>query len=170
MSAMDTTLLEPRALRSVFGRFATGVAVVTTRDGNRQPVGVTVNSFTSVSLAPPLILFCILNNASNYRLWESARRFTVNILTERQQAQSNALARPTQASWEQIPHHFGDNDCPVLEGAAAVIECEHHAHCDGGDHLIVIGRVLRCREAGEEAPLLYYRGRYAQLDVYPVSR
>jgi flavin reductase (DIM6/NTAB) family NADH-FMN oxidoreductase RutF len=170
MTATSIELMDPRTLRSAFGRFATGVAVITTADSEGRPFGVTVNSFTSVSLEPPLILFCILNSANNYRVWEQAQRFTVNILTERQKELSNAFARPHQNPWQHVDHFRSESGCPVLTASSAAIECTRHSHFPGGDHLIVVGQVQRIRSDSEEAPLLYYRGQYAQLDVYEPSR
>lgn len=170
LSTPSPAALDPRTLRDVFGRYATGVAVVTTTCADGRPIGVTVNSFTSVSLDPPLVLFCLLLSANNLERWRVAQHFTINVLTEQQVEQSNAFARPNLASWDGVPHGRGDNGCPRLNGALATIECTLHQQIEAGDHLVIVGRVTQCEGQGEAAPLLYYRGRYAHLDVHVPSR
>lgn len=154
--------LDPRALRNAFGHYTTGVVVVTTATPDGQKVGVTVNSFTSVSLDPPLVLFCLLNSAKAYPVWKQARRFTMNILTAEQQRVSNAFARPSSTSpWDAVAHAAGANGCPLIAGAAASLECELHEHFPGGDHLILVGRVTTVHsEESQGTPLAFYRGKY----------
>lgn len=155
------TTFDARALRNAFGYYTTGVVVVSTVTPAGQKVGVTVNSFTSVSLDPPLVLFCLLNNANAYQTWEQARHFTMNILTAGQQAVSNAFARPSSNSWDTVDHGVGANGCPVLHEAATSLECELHGHYPGGDHLIIVGRVTAVHEGPKHpVPLAFYRGKY----------
>ena len=156
-------VLESRELRDVLGLYATGIAVVTTVLDDGEPLGVTVNSFTSVSLDPPLILFCILNRATHYAHWERGAAFTVNILAESQQDLSNLFARPSSCSWERVEYADGQNGAPVLTGSLAAIECIRERVVPAGDHLIVIGRVVRLQKESDGSPLLYYRGGYAHL-------
>jgi flavin reductase (DIM6/NTAB) family NADH-FMN oxidoreductase RutF len=152
---------EPRSLRNAFGNYTTGVVVATTTTPDGQKAGVTVNSFTSVSLDPPLVLFCLLNSANAYRTWEQAQHFTMNILTAGQQAVSNAFARPSSNPWDRVAHTIGDNGCPLLDGAATSLECKRFIHYPGGDHLIIVGRVTAVRSTVEHpVPLAFYRGRY----------
>jgi len=158
--AMPPTL-DPRTLRNAFGCYTTGVVVVTTTGADGQKTGVTVNSFTSVSLDPPLVLFCLLNSANAYRTWEQATHFTMNILASGQQQVSNAFARPSSNPWDAIGHTAGDNGCPLIDGAAASLECERFQHFPGGDHLILVGRVTAVRIAtGPMEPLAFHRGKY----------
>ncbi|CAB5695087.1 p-hydroxyphenylacetate 3-hydroxylase, reductase component [Delftia tsuruhatensis] len=154
--------LDPRALRNAFGHYTTGVVVVTTTTAQGHKVGVTVNSFTSVSLDPPLVLFCLLNRSNAYQTWAQARHFTMNILTADQQAVSNAFARPSQSSpWDLVAHTTGANGCPLVSAAAASLECALHEHLPGGDHLILVGRVTAVHTAASHAvPLAFYRGQY----------
>jgi flavin reductase (DIM6/NTAB) family NADH-FMN oxidoreductase RutF len=153
--------LDARALRNAFGYYTTGVVVVTTTAPDGRKVGVTVNSFTSVSLDPPLVLFCLLNSANSYRTWEQARHFTMNVLTAGQQRVSNAFARPSCDPWDDVRHHMGANGCPVLLDAATSLECELHGHFPGGDHLIIVGRVAALHAGPEHpVPLAFYRGKY----------
>lgn len=156
-----TSLLDPRSLRNAFGCYTTGVVVVTTLGPEGQKTGVTVNSFTSVSLDPPLVLFCLLNSANAYRTWEQAQRFTMNILAADQQRVSNAFARPSANPWEGIGHTIGANGCPLLDGAAVGLECERFSHYPGGDHLIIVGRVTAVQSpTAPPGPLAFYRGKY----------
>ena len=160
MATADSAAFDPRLLRNAFGRYTTGVVVVTARGPAGEPVGVTVNSFTSVSLDPPLVLFCLLNRANSYAIWERAEHFTMNILTEGQQSVSNAFARPSNNPWAGIACHLGSNGCAVLDGAAASLECSKHAHIPGGDHLIIVGRVTHVHSDADAGPLVFYRGKY----------
>jgi flavin reductase (DIM6/NTAB) family NADH-FMN oxidoreductase RutF len=160
MDASTSLAFDPRVLRNAFGRYTTGVVVVTTRSPQGEATGVTVNSFTSVSLDPPLVLFCLLNRANSYATWERAEHFTMNILTESQQKVSNAFARPSANPWMGIEHSEGDNGCAILHGAAASLECRQFAHYPGGDHLIIVGQVTRVHSSGDAGPLAFYRGKY----------
>jgi len=155
-----STVLDPRSLRNAFGHYTTGVVVVTTTTPEGQKVGVTVNSFTSVSLDPPLVLFCLLNNANAYAIWEQAQQFTMNILTAAQQSVSNAFARPSSNPWASVAHGVGGNGCPVIAGAAVSLECQRFVHYPGGDHLIIIGQVTALHAGPEAPPLAFHRGRY----------
>ncbi|MES2245527.1 MAG: flavin reductase family protein [Pseudomonadota bacterium] len=153
--------LDPRSLRNAFGCYTTGVVVVTTMGPAGQKVGVTVNSFTSVSLDPPLVLFCLLNSANAYPTWEKAEHFTINILSSGQQRESNAFARPSSNPWEGIGHTLGANGCPLLDGASAALECKRFHHYPGGDHLIIVGQVTAVRSPSQQlGPLTFHRGKY----------
>jgi flavin reductase (DIM6/NTAB) family NADH-FMN oxidoreductase RutF len=158
-SQPDDTRVDPRALRNALGCYGTGVAVITTRDAEGRHVGVTVNSFASVSLDPPLILFSLLRNANILAAFQSFPHFAVNILAHPQEALSNSFARPSSASWD-FPHTAGDNTCALFPGALAQLECTRHAELDGGDHVILLGRVTRIHQHDAADPLLFYRGRY----------
>ncbi|GAB2458398.1 hypothetical protein GCM10027082_06110 [Comamonas humi] len=154
--------IDPRALRNAFGYYTTGVVVVTTTTPEGQKVGVTVNSFTSVSLDPPLVLFCLLNSSNAYQTWKQARHFTMNILTADQQSVSNAFARPSTTNpWDVVEHTVGANGCPLVSGAATSLECDMHEHFPGGDHLILVGRVTAVHsDVPHAVPLAFYRGKY----------
>lgn len=152
--------LDPRSLRNAFGYYATGVAVVTTCTPSSERIGVTVNSFTSVSLDPPLVSFCLLNRANCYRVWREAAAFTVNVLSADQQRVANAFARPSGNPWEGVPVRAGGNGCAVLDGALSTVECVRFAHYPGGDHLIIVGRVTAVDAVTDQPPLLFYRGNY----------
>jgi flavin reductase (DIM6/NTAB) family NADH-FMN oxidoreductase RutF len=150
--------------RQALGRFATGVAVVTglAQDGAR--LGITVSSFNSVSLAPPLILFSIARRTNSFPAWQAARHYAVNILSEHQEALSDRFARPLADKWDGVETIAGRHGLPILQGALAVLECAAHARHDGGDHEIFVGRVEDLLiGTAPDRPLVFFSGRYRRL-------
>ena len=148
-----------RALRHALGRFATGVTVVTTRCPSGKLVGLTANSFSSVSLDPPLILFCVHQRS---RMLDTLRRtgqFVVNILAEHQKDLCRAFAgkETRQFGGDGVAHHAGLTGAPILSDALAYMECRVHRLDDGGDHQIVIGEVLGLDVLAESNPLTFFR-------------
>ena len=157
--------IDQRELRNAFGCFATGVTIVTTLDRDGDRVGITANSFTSLSLEPPLVLFCVGSAINSFQAFESCRHFNVNVLREDQMDLSRNFARTSDDKWQDVEHGYGENGCPSFGGALATLECDKHAMYEGGDHLIMVGRVTRLvYDNGACRPLLYYRGDYARLD------
>ena len=154
---------DARTLRDALGCFATGVTVVTALDAEGQPVGLTANSFTSVSLDPPLLLVCIAKTASSLAALEAAENFAVNVLHIGQQPTSNLFAKSGEDRFSETPWRRGHNDTPLLTGALANFECKRHALHEGGDHVILIGEVVRARFEPRRDPLLYFRGKYRRL-------
>jgi flavin reductase (DIM6/NTAB) family NADH-FMN oxidoreductase RutF len=147
---------DSRDFRSALGCFATGVAVITAQPDDGPAVGVTVNSFSSVSLDPPLVLYCLGK-------WSHAPGFVVNVLAEDQKELSVRFSRSTlQERFSGLPVTTGVTGAPVLAGCLATLDCTREAVHDAGDHIVIIGRVqaLAWREG---RPLLYYRGTYAEL-------
>jgi flavin reductase (DIM6/NTAB) family NADH-FMN oxidoreductase RutF len=156
-----TTAIEPLTMRRTIGRFATGVAVVTTLDG-REPHGMTVNSLTSVSLTPPLLLVCLTTGARTTDAVVNAGRFAVNILSARQEEIALRFARRGADHFQGLELTYGDHAVPVVPDALAHLECAVERHFDAGDHLVVIGQVDRvCDREGE--PLAFRGGRFADL-------
>ncbi len=148
--------------RQALSQFASGVTVVTTRDAQGQPLGLTVSAFCSVSLEPPLVLVCVDKTSASYRgFWES-RAFIVNILAEEQQDLSRRFATKEPKKFEGVRYRAGIEGIPRLEGALAHIECRIVHAYEGGDHTIFVGEV-EGTEVREARPLLYFRGRYARL-------
>jgi flavin reductase (DIM6/NTAB) family NADH-FMN oxidoreductase RutF len=149
--------------RRVLGCFATGVTIVTIADEEGKPYGLTVNSFTSVSLEPLLVLICIDHSAQGYSQFSVGRYFGVNILTEAQEALSRRFAdRQIADRFENLPYHEGKTGVPLLPNSLASLECRITDAYPGGDHTIFIGAVEEaCVYKGD--PLIFYRGRYAQL-------
>lgn len=155
--------VDPREFRSALGTFATGVTIVTTMSHDGTPIGLTANSFTSVSLDPPLVLFCLDRKSYSYAHFEKASHFAVNVLAAEQQSVSNHFARPSEDKWRDMTLDLCGVGCPAFKESLAVFECETQRIHDGGDHVIVVGKVLSFDYKREGAPLLYYRGKYGRL-------
>lgn len=154
---------DQRTLRDALGCFATGVTVLTTLTGDRQPVGLTANSFTSVSLDPPLLLVCIAKSATSAASFKTCAQFAVNVLHIGQQPVSSRFAKKGEERFSQTRWEPGLEGCPVLTGSLATFECTTHELLDGGDHIILIGAVERARFEPHRDPLLYFRGKYRRL-------
>jgi flavin reductase (DIM6/NTAB) family NADH-FMN oxidoreductase RutF len=155
--------LDSRAFRDALGQFATGVAVVAVRTKAGEAVGLTVNSFASVSLNPPLILWSLDRASDRFQTFMQAAHFAVNILAEDAGPLSQRLARKGERSLEGEPVTSGEHGVPVLTRALSHFDCAVEARHDGGDHVIFVGRVLRFGHDPKRKPLLYYRGRYRAL-------
>jgi flavin reductase (DIM6/NTAB) family NADH-FMN oxidoreductase RutF len=151
-------MLDPGDMRAVMGRFATGVTVVTTAG----PLGSTANAVSSVSLHPPLVLVCLREESETLAGLRASGGYAINVLAEDQQALADRFARPaSRAQWDGVGHVLSDTGSPLLDGTLATIECAVHDVADGGDHRIVIGRVLSVRLAeAAGAPLLFSEARY----------
>ena len=154
---------DARTLRDALGCFATGVTVVTTRDGAGAPIGLTANSFSAVSLDPPLILFCLAKSSSNLARFRAAEHFAINVLHIGQQPTSGVFARSTEDRFQDVAWESWDTGAPILSGSLASFECATHEVVEAGDHLVFIGRVLRARFEPRRDPLLYFRGKYRRL-------
>lgn len=158
------TDFDPRALREAFGAFATGVTVVTGIDPQGNRVGLTANSFTSVSLDPPLLLVCPARTASALPALQASWRFAVNVLALDQQAVADRFTKRDVDRFADAPWSLW-HGVPVLAGTCASFVCDVHAVLDGGDHAILVGRVKALRTLPDAEPLLYVRGRYRQVHV-----
>ena len=154
---------DARTLRDALGCFGTGITVVTTIDESGQPVGLTANSFTSVSLDPPLLLVCLARTAGSLPAFEAAESFGVNVLHIGQQPISARFARRDEDRFAGTPWESWDAGIPILKNSLASFECARHALYDGGDHVILVGRVLRVRFEPRRDPLLFFRGKYRRL-------
>lgn len=151
---------DSRALRYALAHYTTGVAIITTRTPEGGHTGLTVNSFTSVSLDPPLVLFCLANRSSLLAAFEQAGYFAINLLAKGQQALSNRFASPSSNSWEGVKYRTGEHGCALLTGALGSLECATRAVYPGGDHLILVGQVMRFEVAAPGDPLVFYQGAY----------
>jgi flavin reductase (DIM6/NTAB) family NADH-FMN oxidoreductase RutF len=151
-------------LRAAMGHFATGVAVVTAADREGRPFGTTANAISSLSLDPPLVLACLRRESETLAALRVTDRFAVNVLGAEQRELSDRFARRTEpTTWAGVAHRLPDG-VPVLDDAVATVECRVHEIADGGDHVIVIGRVVAVGHPDDHvAPLLFYRGAYAAL-------
>ena len=166
-----STSFDGRQLRDVLGSFTTGVTVITTRDADGTPHGVTANSFSSVSLDPPLVLWSQALSSKSYPAFRDSEHFGVNILAEDQVALSNHFARSQLDKFSAYQHSQGLGGVPILEGISSHLECVKVAMYPGGDHVIYMGRVERIRNEGRR-PLAFMSGRYVVAyghDLGPVS-
>lgn len=152
------------AFRRTLGHFATGVAVVTASTAAGEVVGMTMSSFNSVSLEPPLVLFSVARSARSLPAMRAAKGFGINILGHHQADLSDRFARALTDKWDQVEHRRGANGVPLIAGAIAHFECVPFAHHDGGDHEIFLARVLRFGGPGAGDPLIFFRGRYHSLE------
>jgi flavin reductase (DIM6/NTAB) family NADH-FMN oxidoreductase RutF len=150
---------DARALRDAFGAFLTGVTVVTTVDDAGAPIGFTANSFTSVSLDPPLLLVCLAKTSRNYATLTCAKGFGVNILSEGQKDVSNTFARPVEDRFASVQWQNGPFGSPVFADVAAWFDCAMQDVVDAGDHVILLGRVEGFDNTGKTG-LGYARGGY----------
>lgn len=156
--------LDPDSFRSVLGRFASGVTVVTARDGAGADHGLTVSAFCSLSLHPPQVLVCIDRQSAQLEVLAQAAYFAVNILTANQEAISRRFAGRDDANrFHGIGYTRGKFGAALLDDVLAWLECRLVGTHDGGDHQILIGQV-ESAHARAERPLLYYRGGYATLE------
>ena len=150
-----------QALRNAFGHFATGVTIITAMDAQGAAVGVTANSFSSLSLDPPLVLWSLAKTSSNYSVFEKATHFAIHVLDASQTSVAQHFAKRGTDRFASIGHTPGTGGVPLLADFHACFECETHSMTDGGDHTILIGRVMRTTERPGE-PLLFYRGQFAR--------
>ena len=146
-------------LRHALGRFVTGVTIVTCRDPRGTPAGLTANSFGGVSLEPPLVQFSLDRKASVFPIFTTTDHFVINVLSTGQRQLSSRFALRSDG-FEEVTVAVGVYGCPVIGGCLANIECEKYAVYDGGDHVIILGRVMELHCAPANEPLLFFRGSY----------
>ncbi len=149
-------------LRAAFGHYATGVTIVTARGPTGEHVGMTANSFTSLSLDPPLLLWTIARRSSNFEAFRAAPGFAVHVLHDGQQSLARVFSAREVDRFKGIETHAGRCGAPLLGDFHACFECETYARHDGGDHLIIVGQVVSM-EQRDGSPLLFYRGRFTSL-------
>lgn len=148
---------QTRAFRDTLGCFATGVTIVTI-ESDHGPMGFTANSFSSLSMDPPLVLWSPAKSSSRFAQYAAARHYAIHILAH---DQTDLIARFIRGGpgFEGISYHRNAEGVPLIADTLARFECEQHATHEGGDHLIVVGRVLRCAKR-EGAPLIFTKGQY----------
>lgn len=158
----EATGVEAYALRAAMGNFATGVAVVTAADAGGRPFGTTANAISSLSLRPPLVLACLRRESETLAAIRSGERFAINLLGGGQRALAERFARAASAeTWDGVGHRLADG-VPVLDDTLATVECTLHTLSEGGDHEIVVGRVVGVEHVEDHTdPLLFYRGAFA---------
>lgn len=156
---LDQEATDPRLLRQALGRFATGVTVITTRTDDGKYEGLTANSFSAVSLDPPLVLWSLRLAAPSLESFRQAGHFVVNVLSTAQSHASRHFATPRHDKFEDVEFSTGIGGCPMLDESLAIFECRTESMIEGGDHIIFIGRVARAHYRDGE-PLIFAAGRY----------
>ena len=148
-------------LRKALGSFGTGVTIVTTKAADNRLVGVTANSFSSVSLEPAIVLWSLQKTSPNLSAYDDCGRFVINVLTLQQIEHSRRFASPVPDKFNGVAHRLGLEGLPVLEGCAATFECRTIQRLDVGDHILYLGQV-EAYQHQEETALLYVQGKYAR--------
>lgn len=151
--------IDSRTLRNALGCFPTGVTIVTALGPGGAFVGLTINSFNSLSLDPPLVLWSLSSRSSSLRVYESAERFAVNILAEDQVALSRRFAATGPNKFHDVAVHAGLGGIPLIDGCSAHIECRAHSSQAAGDHVLFVGRIEQVHTSGRP-PLVFVGGRY----------
>jgi len=154
--------MDPKALRSALGCFPTGVAIVTTLAEDGAPVGLTISSFNSVSMDPPLVLWSLGLKSQSLPVFRASGGFVINVLSADQADLPRVFSSPVEDRFAQVNWHPGLHGRPVLDCAAAVFECRSWANYDGGDHEVMLGEVLR-HHATDQVPLVFGKGRLGPL-------
>jgi 3-hydroxy-9,10-secoandrosta-1,3,5(10)-triene-9,17-dione monooxygenase reductase component len=159
---LDLESVTAQEFRDALARWASGVTIVTARDGD-EPVGMTAASFSSLSLDPPLVLVCIARTANAHDPLTGAPGFAVHVLGSGQHEMSARFAKPGPAKFADYPDERGPYEVPLLPFGVARLVCAHHSALDGGDHTILVGRVVGTHLAGTD-PLIYCNRSYGRIN------
>lgn len=154
--------IDSRSFRNAMACFASGITVVTTSTPDGRKLGLTVSAFSSLSLEPPLVLVCLDKRTSDIEDFR-AGYFGVNVLREDQKEVSIRFATRNGDKWSKTPYEIGDCGCPLIKNCLANLECAVETVYDGGDHVIVVGRVVRLAYSAGGQPLIYFRSSYAEI-------
>lgn len=154
--------IDAQELRRVMGHFATGVTVITTKDADGNPNGLTANAFMSLSLDPPLVVISVDRGATCYACFELQNGFTVNFLSEGQEDISRRFATKGIDKFADLKWHPGSNGAAIIDGAMGYVECKIAECHEGGDHTIVVGEIINVHASGDR-PLLFFKGKYQRL-------
>lgn len=155
--------VDPLNFRNALGQFTTGVCVVTANPKGYEPFGMTVNSFASVSLDPALVLWSLRNDSECFEAFEAAKGFAINVLSLDQAALSNRYSKKDDHELESAHYRIGKSGMPILRGALTSFECDIWQRYDGGDHLILVGKVSEMNVSPTGEPLVFHAGRYREL-------
>ena len=171
MSAHDratgrTPAFDERQLRDALAQFATGVTIVCARGPDQRYVGFTANSFNSLSLAPPLILWSLSMRSSSLAAFETADRYAVNVLSTTQMDLARRFSRPHADRFENVSIRLGWSDAPLIDGCVAWFECRHHARHRIGDHVLFVGEVVTVERARGHG-LVFQHGHYGSIAALP---
>ena len=157
---------DSRQFRDALGEFATGVTIICARTGDGRYVGLTANSFNSVSLDPPLVMWSLSRRSASLPAFEAAQRYSVNVLAAGQTELARRFSRPHEDRFAGVSYRMGWADAPLIDGCAAWFECVHHAQHRAGDHRIFIGEVATCERASGNG-LVFHHGRFGSVAVVP---
>lgn len=157
--------LEPRSLRQLLGQYATGITVVTALDVNQRKIGMTANSFTSVSLDPPLILWNIAKSATHFEDFRQAEYFAINILNEDQYLESNHFSKSADDKFEGLDDVDEYMGIPILNKSLTTFVCRQYELHEAGDHYIIVGQIEACRNQMGN-PLVFHNRQYKQANVH----
>ena len=146
--------------RAALGMFATGVTIVTARSADGQVIGLTANSFNSVSLSPPLVLWSLSRAAASMGVFSAGSHYAINVLAADQKSLAERFAMKGADRWQGVTFDTGAGGAPLLHGAAASFECFNRSRYEEGDHVIFVGEVERCAHRAGASPLLFHGGRY----------
>jgi flavin reductase (DIM6/NTAB) family NADH-FMN oxidoreductase RutF len=156
----ETPRFSSREFRAALGMFATGVTIVTARSADGRYVGLTANSFNSVSLSPPLVLWSLSRQAASMAAFSAGSHYAINILSSDQHALAERFSSKSADRFAGLGFHEGIGGAPVFDGAAAVFECFNRSRYEEGDHVIFVGEVERCAHRAGALPLIFHGGRY----------
>ena len=155
--------IDGRELRNALGRFATGVCVITALDKDQRALGMTANSFSSVSLDPALVLWSLQNNSEVFETFATPKVFGISVLAQEQMDLSNQYAKKGDHLLSEDHYRIGRTGAPVIRDALVSFECRLEATHEGGDHLIIVGRVEEMNSRPDGNPLLFFSGAYREL-------
>lgn len=155
--------LNSREFRNAMGRFSTGVCVITANPAGYEPFGMTVNSLASVSLDPALVLWSLQNDSECFEAFEKSNKYAVNILAQEQMQLSNLYAKKGDHTLLKEHYTLGRHGTPVLKGALTTFECDIWQRYDGGDHVILVGKVQSMLSSNNDKPLVFFSGKYREL-------
>lgn len=161
-SAVEMPLIDTRELRNTFGMFATGVTAITALAEEGQLVGITANSFSSLSLDPALILWSLALNSPSLSAFDEGKHFNVNILSQSQEGLAMQLATRAEEKFAGVQYRLSSAGVPLLEDALATLQCQVEFTRVAGDHLLIVGRVLNFDKVDEGEPLVFYKGGFKQ--------
>jgi len=150
---------DQRQFRDTLAQFATGVTIICVRAGDGRYVGFTANSFNSVSLEPPLVLWSLGHRSASMPAFESAERYSVNVLGESQSELARRFSRPHADRFQGVGYRLGWADAPLIEGSVAWFECRHHSRQRAGDHVLFVGEVITCERAAGRG-LVFHHGEF----------
>lgn len=149
-----------QAMRSALGLFATGVTIITTRAADGTPMGLTANSFNSVSLTPPLVLWSLATKSASLQTFLQAKHYAIHVLSVEQQGIASRFASKVDNRFEGLDVLHGQGGVPLLDGCAAVFECTSRSQYPEGDHVILVGEVIACQHDATRSPLLFHGGKF----------